>query len=344
MDIYRPKGDTLRERPLLLLIHGGAFIVGDKRDSFQKKLAIHYAKLGYVVASINYRLGYLFIPGAYSNLERCIYRAVQDSRAAIRWLVKNKKKYGIDPDRIFVAGNSAGGFIALKTAFMAESETYQSVEGNLLMLQEDLGCLDCSGNSIKEKFRLRGVISMWGALTDIELMDEFEKVPLLLIHGDSDKIVPYRYDYPFRNVGEEYASFFVQKVFGSDTIYSKAVSMGFPATLISIPDGSHEPQIDDNNKYTPELKIILAAIDSFLYAQMIPDSIRIEKIDNNAFCLSPGNKAESVYWQISGGCITAVPERGKVKIVRFSNEPVCILRATAVNKNGIAVQAELKIE
>ncbi|KAF5053162.1 alpha/beta hydrolase fold protein [anaerobic digester metagenome] len=344
MDIYEPKGDSVSSRPLLLLIHGGAFIVGDKREKFQQKLAVHYAKLGYVVASINYRLGYIFIPGAYSNLERCIYRAVQDSRAALRWLVKNKKKYRIDADHIFIAGNSAGGFIAMKTAFMAGSETYKSVEGNLLMMQENLGCLDCSGNSYTEKFRIKGVINMWGALTDIEMMDEFEKVPMLLIHGDSDDIVPYGYDYPFKNVGEEYSAFFSSKVYGSEPIFEKASSMGFPAMLLTIPGGGHEPQFDRHNKYTPDLKLILNAIDSFLYSQLVIDTFRIEKHSENVFEIAPGAGFEKVFWNISGGCIVAIPAKNKVRIVRFSNEDKCVLRAVVVSKSGIAQRAEINID
>ncbi|HBG69236.1 MAG: hypothetical protein A2W93_04150 [Bacteroidetes bacterium GWF2_43_63] len=344
MDIYQPKGDTVSSRPLLMLIHGGAFIVGDKRDKLQQKLAIHYAKLGYVVASINYRLGYLFIPGAYSNLERCIYRAIQDTRAAFRWLVKNNKKYRIDTNHIFVAGNSAGGFIAMKTAFMADSESFESVDGNLLMLQDDLGCLDCSGNNYKDKFRLKGVINMWGALTDIEMIDEFEKTPMLLIHGDSDNIVPYGYDYPFKNVGEEYSSFFSKKVYGSGPIFEKTSSIGFPVTLLKISGGNHEPQIDENNKYTSDLKLIHHAIDSFLNAQILRDTFNLEKTTNNEYSITPSTGIEKVFWSIEGGCITATPQLNEVRVVRFSNSSNCVLKAAVLNKNGIVFSTKIIIE
>ncbi|HPF00646.1 MAG TPA: alpha/beta hydrolase [Bacteroidales bacterium] len=344
LDIYEPQNDSATSRPLLLLIHGGAFIVGDKRDSFQQKLAIHYAKRGYVVASINYRLGYLFIPGAYSNLERCIYRAVQDSRAALRYLVKHKNKYRIDPDHIFIAGNSAGGFIALKTAFMAESESYKSIEGNLLMLQEDLGCIDCSGNYFKEKYRLKGVINMWGALTDIEMMDEFEQMPLLLIHGDSDAIVPYGHSYPFSNVGEQYSAFFSNKVYGSEPIFKKASAMGFPVSLLTIPGGGHEPQFDEHNNYTQDLSLITAAIDSFLYAQLTINTFRIEKQTQNIFAITPVTNVDKVYWNITGGCITDIAAKNKVRMVRFSDAEKCVLKAVVLNKNGLSQYIEINID
>lgn len=343
MDIYQPKYDSVKSRPLLVLVHGGAFIVGDKRDDFQKKLAMHYAKMGYVVASINYRLGYLFIPGAYSNLERCIYRAIQDTRAAIRWLIANSKKYGIDKNYIFLAGNSAGGFIALKTAFMAESESFSSISGNLFMLQDDLGCLDCSGNNHKEKFRLKGVINMWGALTDIEMMDEFEKMPLLLIHGDSDKIVPYGFDYPFKNVGEKYSSFFSNKVYGSKPIYDKALEMGFPVSLITVQNAGHEPQVDENNAYTPFMSQLLNAMDSFLYAQLSADTISIKNLTGNLFGIQTNVEFDKVLWEIKGGCILDNSSDKSVRIVRFSNAGECILSATIIQKNGIVRKTKLTL-
>jgi len=334
MDIYMPKGDTVKSRPVLLLIHGGAFIVGDKSDDLQYKYAEHYTSLGYVVASINYRMGYLFIPGMYENLERCIYKAVQDSRAALRFLVHNKTKYGIDPDQIFIAGNSAGGFIALKTAFMAESEGFTSADGNDLFLQDNLGCLDCSGNSYKDRFTLRGVISLWGALTDLEMLDEFEKVPLLLVHGDADKIVPIGYDFPFKNIDEQYTSFFVEKVYGSQVIYNKAKRMKFPVRLYKIPNGSHEPQVDSYNRYTPEMEKIKHEIDSFMLAQLTHSDVKITAYSTNGYEIKNLNPRDKIYWSINGGCILNVMKQGKIKIAAFNTAKKCTLSAAVVASNG----------
>src|SRR5574344_94531 len=68
MDIYLPKGDYLAQRPLLMLIHGGGFYIGDKADAPIVRWCTHFASLGYVVASINYRMG--FKP-AKQSIERC---------------------------------------------------------------------------------------------------------------------------------------------------------------------------------------------------------------------------------------------------------------------------------
>lgn len=98
-------------------MHGGAFIMGDKRAPLISKFANDLAKKGYVVASIDYRPG--FNPGSKSSLERSAYRAVQDSRAALRYLSHFQVIYRINPDYCFIGGSSAGAITALNTAITA---------------------------------------------------------------------------------------------------------------------------------------------------------------------------------------------------------------------------------
>lgn len=68
LDLYQPTGDALTNRPLILLMHGGAFIMGDKATTTVGELAENFARKGYVVAVINYRMG--FNPASKSSLER----------------------------------------------------------------------------------------------------------------------------------------------------------------------------------------------------------------------------------------------------------------------------------
>jgi len=62
---------------------------------------------GYAVVSFNYRLGTSFVNGALP--------ATQDGKAAVRFLRANASKYGLDPNRFAVWGNSAGGYLAANT-------------------------------------------------------------------------------------------------------------------------------------------------------------------------------------------------------------------------------------
>lgn len=341
MDIYEAKHDSLKHRPLLLLIHGGAFIVGDKRDNFQIRLAKYFTKRGYVVASINYRMGYIFLPGAYGNLERCIYKAVQDSRAAIRYLLHHKNEYRIDPDNIFIAGNSAGGFISMKTAFMTNDEAFKSTKANIFMLYDDLGCLDCSTNKHKEKFKIKGVVNMWGALTDINIIDKNEQYPTLLIHGDSDRIVPYNFDFPFKNIDEEYSSFFVEKLYGSESVYIQMGKYKIPSKLVTIAGGTHEPQTDKNNRYTKTMKLIQNEMNVFLRELIAKDSSKIngdfklKANDKTPLYSVETDKQSVVYWTIEGGTYTSMnKDQSSIRVLWFADEKSYSIQACILNKNG----------
>src|SRR5690554_1034959 len=93
LDIYRPTGDTETDRPLIIFIHGGTFVVGSKTQADVKPLAEMFAKKGYVTSSINYRLGMknlvsLSGPSA-ADASEAVMRATQDARAAVRFFKKS---------------------------------------------------------------------------------------------------------------------------------------------------------------------------------------------------------------------------------------------------------------
>jgi len=129
MDIYEPEGDTLLERPMVLVFHDGIFlppvfngkIIGTKTDSSVVEICTQLARRGFTAAAPSYRLGWN--PLAASQVElaislfHAIYRGVQDGRTAIRFLKKNYadegNEYHIDPNRITVWGNGAGAVISL---------------------------------------------------------------------------------------------------------------------------------------------------------------------------------------------------------------------------------------
>jgi acetyl esterase/lipase len=101
LDIYWPEEGN-GPFPVILAIHGGAFMGGDKRD-VQLTPMLEGLKRGYAVVSMNYRMsGDAIFPAL-----------VQDVRAAIRWVRANAEKFLLDPTKIAAWGGSAGGYLAL---------------------------------------------------------------------------------------------------------------------------------------------------------------------------------------------------------------------------------------
>ena len=139
MDIYQPVGDTEAERPLIIFCHTGNFLPwinpatmlsvngacgGLRTDSAAVEMCTRLAKMGYVVASIEYRLGWR--PDLDNELQRrftlinAAYRGVQDVRTCIRFFRKSVAEldnpYKIDPNRIAVFGQGTGGYLSLNSA------------------------------------------------------------------------------------------------------------------------------------------------------------------------------------------------------------------------------------
>ena len=243
MDIYYPKEPAAdSRRPLLLLIHGGAFYNGDKQDIGYPEMGHYFAERGYVVASINYRLG--FLPLA-PDVDRAGYRALQDAHAAVCYLIANADEFSIDTSNIFAAGTSAGAITALNLAFMQEKNRPESTKENgvkgwvatvtktivdwidkgiraigsifnqewgingeslceALGLNSDLGPINAVSGPLDRPFKIKAVVNMWGAVHDLSMLGNSKETSILSFHGDADHIVPYGHGYPFDNMLDPY--------------------------------------------------------------------------------------------------------------------------------------------
>ncbi len=216
MDIYEPAGDDELARPVIIFLHPGSFFSGNNTSGDMILLATDAAKRGYVGISANYRLG-LNIVSTYSG-ERAVYRGVQDASALIRYLREYHEELRIDPEKIFLWGSSAGGFISLHLAFSDDSERPQSTYGG--SSDPDLGCIDCEGNNYSHSSKPTAIVSCWGAIGDLDWIDAEDDVPTILFHGTSDIVVPYDVGLPFTiNIA-------LPIVYGSNQISQKLDSVG----------------------------------------------------------------------------------------------------------------------
>ncbi len=111
LDLYVPKSRKAGEKsPAVLLIHGGGWKEGDKRQAREIEFGVTLAKNGFVAASINYAL----------RSDGKFPLNLQDCKNGIRYLRAHADELGIDPDRISVMGGSAGGHLALLVAYTAD--------------------------------------------------------------------------------------------------------------------------------------------------------------------------------------------------------------------------------
>ena len=99
LDVLRPRGPG--PHPAILYIHGGGFAVCSRQT--HRPIAALYAARGYLVFNIDYRLA----------PRHPFPAALQDAGAAWRWLAANLVRFGGDPGRVMVAGESAGANLAL---------------------------------------------------------------------------------------------------------------------------------------------------------------------------------------------------------------------------------------
>jgi acetyl esterase/lipase len=259
-------------RPLLVSIHGGAFIAGNEDGGLPAALRQDFAKRGYATASISYRLGQFptALPihcnvtalGAEwdclnmtdsSEWYRAWFRAVQDARGAIRFLVNHAQEYQIDPRNIFLAGESAGGFIAMGAAYIdsdvevreeltgalpdapAPNGIYEAacVQGyqydtsitSMNLSRPDLGSYEGQLNQpVLQPYTIKGVGNFYGGAFN-NIFGKYAAAPLpalYLFHQPNDLIVPY----DFNRVLAGYASCATQFPFNCQNMINRPFVAG----------------------------------------------------------------------------------------------------------------------
>jgi acetyl esterase/lipase len=143
LDIYLPdEGDG--PFPVIISIHGGAFMFGDKADG-QVNPMLEGLKHGYAVVSINYRL----------SGEALFPKNINDVKAAIRWVRANAASYKMNPEKIALWGGSAGGNLS----------ALAGTSGDVKELD------DLSLGNANQSSRVQAVVDWFGP-TNFLLMDE----------------------------------------------------------------------------------------------------------------------------------------------------------------------------
>ncbi len=337
MDIYLPKNDTLTQRPLMMFIHGGAFFIGDKATVPYQKWCSHFASLGYVCVSINYRMG--FRPNQKA-IERTAYQATQDAHAAMRYLISKKDIYRIDPDFLFVGGASAGSITAINLAYMRNEDRPQSSYSSFFM--EDLGDIESSGNSIDNEFKIKAIANMWGSVYNLNILEN-ENIPIISFHGDVDEILPYGKGYPFKAIGE-FQKVFFDEMYGSSVIHQKANELGIRSVLHTFPGQGHTLHLDENRKLNENFYTIQNEMVDFFYDELVSNpAYIIQNIDDFQLFTIDTTDVVVADWNVIGG-ISIEENKGAIRASWFDDEPVQELRVSGYYENGAGFEDILVIK
>ena len=293
MDIYEPVGDTLSKRPLIVFQFGGAFLIGTRNQPVIPAFCEYFASLGYVVASIDYRLGFNTL--STGSAERAVYRAVQDQRAAIRFLAQRSTTYRLDTANIFLTGTSAGCFAGLHSTFMTQQQAPISYQG-LPLEPDNLGCIDCSGNNDNGNYspKARAIINQWGAILDTNFITSTNVIPVLSFHGTEDALVPY-------NVGNPFSYPVFPTVYGSLPITARVNNVGGLGVLIPLTGYGHEPELLNANLNDTIYKYSRLFLFDILRPQTGPINGPSEVCRGTSATYSVPNTNRSTYcWNLSG--------------------------------------------
>lgn len=322
LDVYYPKTDIFKNRPLVMLIHGGAFYIGSKESAAEQSLATSLAKRGYLVASIDYRLGFKLIP---SDVELSAYRAVQDAHAALRFLSHNAVGLGINPSQIYVGGTSAGAVASLNVAFLDNDERPERIleaekEGSVSKIE-------ASGNKYSEAFQIKAVANMWGAVADLNIFDKDEKISVLSIHGTADGIVPYNFDHPFQN--SLYVNrLLMDKMYGSKPIHERLQILGNRNRLISLNGLGHEPELDNYKTLNKYMDTITYQVSKFFYEETAP-MVSMPPSQLNIF---ENADLKTIYYEVTNGVPVQITPIGGVKVKADPTDATIIWFKNFINR------------
>jgi acetyl esterase/lipase len=237
LDLYVRRSASAPQ-PTVIFIHGGGWTGGTKEG---RMLAIQaYLVMGLDVVNVEYRLAKIALAPA----------AVEDCRCALRWVIVHAKEYGIDVRKIVVAGESAGGHLALTTAFLPSSAGLdrQCPGADALQVSAVVNWYGITDvNELLDGPNMRAYAVAWlGSLPNREEVARRVSPltyvraglpPVLTIHGDADPTVPYAQ---------------------AQRLQRALNDAGVPNELLTIPGGKHGVDCCNLEQRTNAYKMIQA--------------------------------------------------------------------------------------
>ena len=219
LDLYYPSADRAGACPVVVFTHGGGWAAGSRYKAASGSFAKVFGQLvkqGFAVAPVSYRL-------AKGNVS--MRDCVIDCKDAVRYLAKNSKSLKIDPQRICVMGDSAGGHLAQMLLLGSPEEltgdealadaSYRMLAGVSWYGPCDFEKTDLFNHNDRADFRDRfgprimqsetgpkGKLARYREMSPINLLTK-DSPPLLMIQGDQDTTIPVKHAYYMKAKADE---------------------------------------------------------------------------------------------------------------------------------------------
>jgi predicted esterase len=280
MDLFVPVESNTAPRPVMVFFHGGSFVGGTRNDAVMTRLCQEFARRGYVTATASYRLGVSI--GITNPLDaefaKAAIRATQDAKAAVRFLRRSVAEgvtgqsglnpFGIDTNRIFIGGYSAGAITALHAAYFRDTTLATPLIRNMLRVVGG-GLEGLSGNPGYSS-RVHGVFNMAGALLDSQLL-QAPVHPTVHFHGMQDDVVPY---------ARGYATFLSNPILqldGSSLLHPRIQRLGARSQLHSFATLGHDltDTVSTNFIIQKTAEFFYATLTSLKTLEHAPLSLRV---------------------------------------------------------------------
>jgi acetyl esterase/lipase len=228
LDILQARAPALKNRPGVIVIHGGGWMQGEK-ETVVERFCVPFIQHGFVVADVEYRLAKVAAAPA----------AVSDVLNATKWFHDHAAEYKVDADHIVVTGESAGGHLALMVG-MTPASADLGPATKIAAIIDFYGIADVADQM--DGANRRDYATAWipEQLGRMELARRLSPMtyvrkhlpPVLAIHGDTDPVVPFDQSVRLTNALK---------------------SAGLDAELITVTGGQHGFPPDQMDKLWPQI-------------------------------------------------------------------------------------------